>query len=387
MSAFAIYADGFFLPSGPTGPGYLTIADGVFGRFSRELPAGVERVDERAGQWVGPGLVDTHIHGFAGHDVMDLSAEGLDEMCARLPQNGCTSWLPTTLTAPTEQLTAACRMVGQHVNKPGQARVQGVFLEGPWFSEAYKGAQNPAYMGDPDIHVLERWMEAAAGRAVKIAIAPERQGAAEFTAQAVAMGATVALAHSNATYEQARACVDAGAKVFVHTYNAMSPLHHREPGMVGAALTCNGARCEVICDGHHVNPVSVDVILRARGKDQTLLVTDCMCAGGMPDGDYLLGELPVVVQCGTARLKDGGNLAGSILNLKDAVANVVGWGLATPAEAVRMASEVPAESVGIGDVCGSIRPGRDADLTCWAPDMTLEATYIGGALVWKRGQE
>ncbi|MDJ1122239.1 N-acetylglucosamine-6-phosphate deacetylase [Olsenella sp. YH-ols2217] len=385
MSKFAIHADGFFLPGGATGPGYLTIEDGVFGRFSAEFPEGVERVDERGGQWVGPGLVDTHIHGYAGHDVMDLSADGLDAMCARLPENGCTSWLPTTLTAPTEQLTMACRVIGNHVNKPKCSRVRGVFLEGPWFSEKYKGAQNPAYMGDPDIDILETWMDAVQGRALKIAIAAERAGAVEFTAKATEMGATVALGHSNATYEEARACVDAGAQVFVHTYNAMSPLHHREPGMVGAALTCDGVYDEVICDGHHVNPVSVDVILRSRGKDETILVTDCLSCGGLPDGDYLIGELPICMVDGVARLREGGNLAGSTVGLKDAVRNVVSWGLATPAEAVRMATQVPAESVGIDDVCGSIRPGRDADLACWDADMNLTATYIGGDVAWEAG--
>ena len=177
--------------------------------------------------------------------------------------------------------------------------------------------------------------------------------------------------------------MDAGATVFVHTYNAMSPLHHREPGMVGAALTCPDVYDELICDGNHVNPVSVNVVMRARGKDQVCLITDCLAAGGMPEGDYVMEGLPITVKDGQARLKEGGNLAGSIVGLCQCVKNVVDWGLATPAEAVAMASIVPAKSVGIDDVCGSIRPGRDGDLACFTSAMELEATYVGGEIAWE----
>lgn len=380
MATYAIHANSFFLPGGPTGPGYLTVTDGVFGAFSADAPSGVERIDER--DLVAPGLVDTHIHGFDGHDVMDLSADGLDAMAAGLVRNGCTSFFPTTLTAPTERIAEACSIAAAHVNKPKSAKVQGIYLEGPWFSEKYKGAQNPAYMGNPDLHVLEHWMDCADGLAFKIALAPENDGAAEFVAKATAMGAVVALGHSNATYEEARRAVDAGATVFVHTYNAMSPLHHREPGMVGAALTCPGVYDEIICDGNHVNPVSVNVVMRARGKDQVCLITDCLAAGGMPEGDYVMEGLPVIVKDGQARLKDGGNLAGSIVGLCQCVKNVVDWGLATPAEAVAMATVNPARSTGVDDVCGSIRPGRAADMACFTPSMELEATYVDGELAW-----
>ena len=164
----------------------------------------------------------------------------------------------------------------------------------------------------------------------------------------------------------------------------MSPLHHREPGMVGAALySGDKSYSELICDGHHVNPIAAAIVMNAKGHDHTCLITDCMCAGGMPDGDYFLGELPVVVANGTARLKDGGSLAGSILNMKDAVKNVVDWGIATPAQAVYMATHAPAEANEIADVCGSIRAGRAADFVVLEPDMSLAATYLGGSCVYE----
>ena len=318
---------------------------------------------------------------------MDCKAESVAAVSRGILRNGVTSYLPTTLTASTEQLENACVSVAEYVeagDDQPHARIQGIFLEGPFFTEKYKGAQNPAYLSAPTMEKLNAWQEAAHGLVKKIAVAPEYEGAAEFTADAVASGVVVALGHSAATCEQAQACLDAGAKVFVHTYNGMSGLHHREPGMVGAALSSQDKSfSELICDGHHVNPISAGIVMRAKGHGHVALITDCMCAGGMPDGDYFLGELPVVVAGGTARLKDGGSLAGSILNMKDAVKNVADWGIATKAEAIYMATQAPAEANDIADTCGSIRPGRHADFVVLNPDLTLVETYLGGESVYK----
>ena len=153
--------------------------------------------------------------------------------------------------------------------------------------------------------------------------------------------------------------------------------------MVGAALSSQDkSYSELICDGHHVNPISAGIVMQAKGHEHVALITDCMCAGGMPEGEYKLGELPVIVKDGTARLKEGNSLAGSILNMKDAVKNVADWGIATKAEAVYMATQAPAEANDIADVCGSIRPGRDADFVVLNPDLTLAATYLGGEKVY-----
>lgn len=383
MNTFLLKADGFFMPSGYRQAGFLLVEDGKFGSYFSEKPAGDFLVKDYTGSLVAPGLVDMHIHGYGGDDMMDLSAEKLDAMCKGLVSHGTTSWLPTTLTAPVDELTEACAIIGRHVNKPKTTQVRGVFLEGPWFSETFKGAQNPAYMTDPDIPTFDTWMEALQGRAMKIALAPERTGAPAFTAYATRVGAVVALGHSNATCDEARACVDAGASVFVHTYNGMRGLHHREPGMVGAAMTSNDTYCELICDGHHVNPVAAGAVIHAKTPEYTCLITDAMRAAGMPDGDYYLGELPVTVSNGTARLKSNDSLAGSILTLDKAVKHVVDWGLVSAQEAIRMATVNPAKAAGIADVCGSIRAGFSADMALFAHDLTLQATYVAGELAWE----
>lgn len=385
MSTYAIKADAFYLPTRVARGGYLMVEDGVFGEYVTEQPD-CEIVDY-TGHEIAPGYVDTHIHGFDGADIMDCKAESVATISRGILRNGVTSYLPTTLTASTEQLESACASVAEYVeagDDAPHARIQGIFLEGPFFTEKYKGAQNPAYLSAPTMEKLNKWQDAAHGLVKKIAVAPEYEGAVQFTADAVKSGVVVALGHSAATCAEAQACLDAGAKVFVHTYNGMSGLHHREPGMVGAALSSQDkSYSELICDGHHVNPVSAGIVMHAKGHEHVALITDCMCAGGMPDGDYFLGELPVVVADGTARLKDGGSLAGSILNMKDAVKNVADWGVATKAEAIYMATQAPAEANDIADVCGSIRPGRHADFVVLNSDLTLAETYLGGESVYK----
>lgn len=385
MSTYAIKADTFYLPTRVAHGGYLMVEDGVFGAYVTDEPD-CEILD-LAGKQVAPGFVDTHIHGFDNCDVMDCKADSVRTISRGILRNGVTSWLPTTLTATTQQLSDACASVAEAAAEPGgepMARIQGIFLEGPFFTEKHKGAQNPAYLSAPDIDTLRAWQEAAGGLIKKIAIAAEYPESPAFIASAREMGVVVALGHSDAGVHDALACLDAGATVFVHTYNGMSPLHHREPGMVGAALySGDKSYSELICDGHHVNPIAAAIVMNAKGHDHTCLITDCMCAGGMPDGDYFLGELPVVVANGTARLKDGGSLAGSILNMKDAVKNVVDWGIATPAQAVYMATQAPAEANEIADVCGSIRAGRAADFVVLEPDMSFAATYLGGSCVYE----
>ena len=218
----------------------------------------------------------------------------------------------------------------------------------------------------------------------KIAIAPERKGVEEFIKYVTSKGVHVALAHSAATYDEAINAVRAGADIFVHTYNAMSGLHHRDPGMVGAAMNSDEATCELICDGHHVHPAAAKILVRIKTPNKVALITDCMRAGGMPDGDYVLGEFPVVVKGGTARLKSDGNLAGSILKLYEGVQNAIDWNIATVEDAIKMGSYVPAKSVGIDNVCGSIAPGYDADFIVIDKDIILQETYIDGKKVYSR---
>lgn len=375
MATYYIHADKFFLKNSVENDGYLAIVDGKFGEYQSEKPTG--EIKEYAGKWIAPGLVDTHIHGLKGHDVMDNDFEGIKAMSEGLLECGVTSFLPTTLTAAPETLNEVIASIGERHQEVTGAKIQGVFFEGPFFTEEHKGAQNPKYFSDPSLAIFDHWQALAHGIIKKIAIAPERHGAKEFTAALTQQGVKVALAHSSATYQEAKEVVEAGASIFVHTYNGMSPLNHQEPGMVGAAMTLKEVFAELICDGHHVHPQAAQALITVRGSDQVALITDCMRAGAMPEGPSMLGEFPVMVKDGAARLESG-SLAGSVLMLKQAVKHVVDWNIATPAQAIKMASQVPAQSVAIDDQCGSITPNHDADFIVLDHDLNLVETYLDG---------
>lgn len=375
MSEFYIKSDEIFTLNGVFS-GYIKIKDGVIEEISKVANESIE-IKDYTGKIVAPGYFDTHVHGYGGHDIMDATKEGLLEISNGIVQTGVTSFLATTLTDTTEKLDKACKNVGDNKDFCEGAKVQGIFLEGPFFTEEFKGAQNPDYMTNPDINKLSNWKKLSKGLVNKIAIAPERENSEEFIKDALKLGVKVALGHSNATYEQAKKAVDVGANIFVHTYNGMSPLHHRNPGMVGAALSTENTYGEVICDGHHVHPAAVKVVMRAKTYDNTLLITDCMMAGGMPEGDYKLGDFDVKVENGTARIQNG-SLAGSILRLDNAVKNIVKWGLASPFDAVKMASLIPAKSVDLDDKIGSISVGRCADINILDKDMNVLEVYIDG---------
>ena len=372
-----VYADKFFLEDRVAGPGFLEIKDGKFCAFFETLPNKTAEVIDYTGQWIAPGLVDTHIHGFKNHDVMDNDFEGLMAISEGLLSCGVTSFLPTTLTSSAESLNDVVAMIGENYTKVKGAKIKGIFLEGPFFTETHKGAQNTNYFCDPSVEMLETWQKKSGHFIKKIALAPERKGAAEFIEFAVNDQVTVALAHSDATYDEAKQAVEKGASIFIHTFNGMSGLHHREPGMVGAAMNQPNVFAEIICDGHHVHPAAANILMNARGRKETVMVTDCMMAGGMPEGHYQLGEFPVEVMDGAARLESG-SLAGSILQLKDAVKNVVAWGIATPEEAIYMASTAPAKSIGMDKECGKIAISHDADFIVLTPELELTATYLDG---------
>lgn len=372
-----IFAKSIILSDREVENAYLEITDdGRFGAILTEKPDG--DIVDYSDYHIGPGLVDTHIHGYASHDVMDNDFDGIKVISEGLLSCGVTSWLPTTLTDSTENLDAVCATIGRHAGEEKGAKIQGIFLEGPFFTEKYKGAQNPKYMSDPSVEKLDQWHRLSEGLVNKIAIAPERDGVEEFIHFAKEKKIHTALAHSDATYDQAKKAVEAGANIFVHVYNGMSGLHHREPGMVGAALDLKNVFAEVICDGHHVHPAAVEIVMKARGVDETVLITDCMRAGGQGEGDSRLGEFEVVVKDGTARLKHNGSLAGSILELIQAVEHIVEWGLADLADAVRMASLAPARSVNIDHLCGQIATGHAADFIVIDDKGRLQATYLDG---------
>ena len=383
MNTFVLHADKFLLPDRFQEGGYLVVDKGRFGDWYPQLPEGYDVVDY-SGYIIAPGFVDTHIHGFAGHDVMDKDPKGINEARYNLALRGTTSWLPTTLTSSVEEIERACEAVVESERlqdlDPVAAHTQGIFLEGPFFAEKYKGAQNPEYMINPNISTFDRWQNAANGMIKKTAIAPEKEGSVSYSETISHQDVVVALGHSAATYDEAMACVGAGASVFVHTYNGMSGLHHREPGMVGAAMSSDDTYAEVICDGIHVHPAAVKALVKAKGWDKTVLVSDCLRCGGMPEGEYVLGEFPIIMADGICRLKEGNSIAGSVITMQQAAQNVLLWNIVPIDKALRMASEVPAKAHGLENVCGYIKPGLAADFVVVDEQINLVDTYVSGKL-------
>ena len=383
MSTYAIKADKFFLPAGPQLGGYLMVEDGVFGAWQADEPSC--EIKDYTGSWIAPGMVDTHIHGFYNHSTTDNDPEGIDISSTELARRGTTSWLPTTFTDGVEQIKDACAAFAQAEEGRGPdfcgARIQGIYLEGPFFTMKHVGAQNPAYLIDPSEEVFDQWQEAAGGRIVKSAMAAEHDGAAAYAAALNAKGVVTSIGHSDATYDECIAAINAGASCFTHTYNGQRGLHHREPGVVGAAMSTPETYAEIICDGKHVNPGAIKALLQAKGWQHTVLITDCLGCGGMPEGSYTSGGMDVIMKDNLCWLADGKSIAGSVLTLAQGVKNIVDWGIASADIAIRMATEVPARSVHIEDKCGSIMPGRDADFVVFDHELTLVETYVGGQSV------
>lgn len=379
---YYVKADQFFYAHHIQTGGFLKISDGKFSHWEK-TPKDNLKVVDYSGYWIAPGLVDTHIHGFAGVEVIDNNLEGLlNEMSEGLLSAGVTSFLATTSTAEHELLYQICANIGEHFKETHGAKIQGIYLEGPYFTQEHKGAQNPAYMTEPSIVEFKRWNAAAKGMIRKVAIAPELKGTEDFIREVTRNGVVVALGHSNATFLQAREAVEAGATIWVHAYNGMSAFNHRMPGMVGAVFSMENTYAELICDGHHVDPIAAKILIRAKGDDHTVLITDAIRATGLSDGEYKHGAFKVVVQNGEVRLKNGNNLAGSVLMLKDAIKNLVDWGLATPESALKMATLTPAKSAHIEEQCGQIKKGLAADFIVLEPDMTLHSVYLDGKKRW-----
>jgi len=339
---------------------------------------GVERIDA-GGAWLIPGFVDVHVHGGANHDFMDVDEEGIREITKFHASNGTTSMLATTLTAPREELTAVIALAADYMSKPmPYAKLVGVHLEGPFVNVKWKGAQNPAYILPPQPEWLEEWVDRFPGVVKLQTLAPEIEGSLDYIEKLAANGIVPSCGHTDATYDQIIAAADRGLRHAVHTFNAMTPLHHRNPGTVGAVLTDDRITAEVIADGHHVHPAGVKLITRAKGVHNVILVTDAMAAAGMPDGDYDLGGLPVHMKCGVARLKENDSLAGSTLTMISAVRFLVREIGVSLEEASLMASANPARQLGLADSIGTLEAGKQADFLLLNDDLDIQSTWIDG---------
>lgn len=350
----------------------------VSSRAEAEIPANARVLDFGDAVLV-PGYVDLHIHGAAGYDVMEGSDDGLRRMAAFLAAHGVTSFLATTVTAELKHLESALAKIASQIenwpeNSP-LARPIGIHLEGPCISQMRRGVHPPEHVCNPSIELLDRMHRASGGKLALITMAPELPGAIETIREAVARGIKVSIGHTDGTAGDALAAIEAGATHVTHTFNAMRPLEHRAPGVLGIALSDDRLWAEIIADGVHVDPHVVEIFLRSKGMERAVLVTDAISATGMPDGRYRLGEFEVTVA--GMRAECDGRLAGSVLTLERAVQNVMRFASWPLARAVRLATANPARVLGNVQI-GKLETGASADITALSPTGAVQQCFVAG---------
>ena len=350
----------------------------VSSREAREVPSGARLLDYKDAI-LAPGFVDIHIHGGAGHDVMEADSSALPAVESLIAKHGVTAYLPTTVTAPLDHTLAALDRIAAAVEnraRKDRARPLGIHLEGPFISHARRGVHPPEHLLTPSLALFERFWQAARGQIKMMTIAPELDGAIEVIAEAARRGVCVSLGHSDADTKAAQASVAAGARHATHAFNAMRPLDHREPGIVGEMLTNPQLTADIIVDGVHVDPAVVRLFLKAKGAERAVLITDATAATGMPDGTYRLGSFEVEVKNGKCMAE--GKLAGSVLTMDRAVRNAMQFANWDLQAALRLATLSPARVAGLRRR-GEIEPGCEADLVVLSSNGEVRATIIGDA--------
>jgi N-acetylglucosamine-6-phosphate deacetylase len=368
-------------PGGVLSPGWIRLAGDVIGAVGagdgppQELPG----VDLH-GQWVLPGFVDLHVHGGGGASFTEGTEDAARAAAAFHRGRGTTSMLASLVTAPVAELEARAAMLAGLAD---DGVIDGLHLEGPFLSPARRGAQDPRHMIAPDVAVFERLNAAARGHLRVITLAPELPGALGLIEAATRAGVTVAVGHTDATADVTMAAIDAGATHATHLFNGMRPLHHRDPGAVGALLDRDEVTCEVIADGVHLDDIATRLAARVKGPSKLVLVSDAMAAAGMPDGSYRLGSMRVTVAGGVARLlEDPGQvgaapIAGSTATLADVARHAIAAGLRVT-DVAAAASTTPARVLGVGDRTGALCPGLAADLVVCDDDFRPRAVMRRG---------
>ena len=345
--------------------------------------SGDDQILDAAGCYVIPGLVDVHFHGCVGEDFSDATPDGLQKIADYELSQGVTYICPAGMTLPEDQLTAICKNTAAHRAKnSGGAEVVGAHLEGPFLCMAKKGAQNGDYLHDPDAAMLKRLQEAAEGCVRLVTLAPEQPNSMEFIRAAVEMGVTVSVGHTTADYDTAWAAFEAGASHTTHLFNAMPPLAHRDPGVIGAAFDVPHVQPELICDGVHVHGSAVRAAFRLFGKERMILISDSLRATGMPDGEYPFGGQMIEVHGNRATiLGHPETLAGSITSLMGCLRQAVAFGIPT-ADAVRACTYNPAQSIGIDGRAGTLDVGKEASIVLLdEKDLSIKAIVFKGQRV------
>lgn len=347
------------------------------GRFCRVLGEAAEDAVDLLGAYVLPGLIDVHTHGNSGADFSDGDAAGVEKMARYLAKNGVTSFAPASMTLPYETLEKAFASARAFLDaRPSDAAaLRGIQMEGPFFSEKKKGAQNGAYLRNPDFEAFKALQDGCGGLVRIVDVAPELPGAEEFIRKAKAL-CTVSIAHTDADYDAARRGIAAGVTHLTHLYNAMPAIHHRKPGVIAAAAEAETVSAELISDGQHVHPASVRLAFRIFGADRMVLISDSLRCCGMPDGEYELGGQQVFLQGGVARLADG-TIAGSATNLFDCMRRAVSFGIPRE-DAIRATTYNPARQIGALSEVGSIADGKVADFVLCDAELNRQAVYLAG---------
>lgn len=372
-------------PAGVIEDGVVWARDGkilsVREKAELTIPVSAELVDA-GGLFVAPGLIDAHMHGAHGYDFMTCTPDQLIELLAWLPSTGVTSVLPTLASSPLDEELEMVRLLGEACRRPSLgAQIVGLHLEGPYFSPEKRGAQPANAIRFPDLDQMRQLVDAS-GRSVRlVTLAPELPGAIPLIQYLVSEGITASAGHSNATYEEMAVAVQTGVSRVAHLYNGMSAFSHRAPGVAGAALDEERIYAEIVLDGFHVHPAAARVALRAKGMQRLVLVTDATQAAGLGDGIYIRpGNRKVIVKDGAARLESG-ELAGSTLTMNRAVANAQAFlGLTLP-QAIQLASQTAAESLGLRGK-GRLEPGCDADLILVNDEMRVSGAWVSGNKVY-----
>ncbi len=364
-------------------PTVLTEPDG----HERFPTARLGEIDAQ-GRIVAPGYVDVHVHGGGHADTMDGTVEAIARIAEVHAAHGTAVLLPTTMTVGREEIVAATRavkeaMVASAASDWGGARVLGMHMEGPYIHPKMIGAQHPKHVRPADMDELREIYDILEGGLRLVTLAPEVEGNLDAVRWLYERGVAVSMGHTAATYDQAIEAIEQGVRHATHSYNAMTGLHHRNPGVVGALLTDRRVYAELIADGIHVHPAAMAVLAQAKGPERLCLITDAMEAMGMPDGVYELGGQAVILKDGECRLESG-SLAGSVLSMDRAVANMVKLVGVDLVSAVRMASLTPAESVGLGGSRGSLTVGKYGDVVLLDSNSLLcTATMVEGRIVYR----
>ena len=369
-----LYKNGYIFTDGKFVHGSFRIEDGRFTQVLDTVPE--ETGVDLHNAYVIPGLVDIHNHGNSGADFSDGDYTGLVAMARYLAENGITSFAPASMTLPYAQLQKAFAAGSRlREEKPDRcARIMGIQMEGPFFSEKKKGAQNGAYLTEPDFAAFKKLFDSCGGLVKIVDLAPELPGSAEFVKEAAKV-CTVSVAHTDAAYADAKMAFDAGASHVTHLFNAMPPIHHRKPGVIGAASENEKVQAELICDGIHVHPSSVRMAFRLF-PGRICLVSDALRCCGMPDGEYELGGQQVFLQGGVAKLADG-TIAGAATNLYEGMKNAIRFGISKE-EAILSATQNPAKALGCADEIGAIAPGKRADFIICDQNLNRKQVWIAG---------